>query len=167
MKNVCREILRAIHDGKLLSIEYKNKNAENSEYKLTPEQFDAVVREFQFDATSTRSGRTIKQICLNVLSINTKKGLYPLAYRKVYLDIKQRKFSSDAEITICKECTIDGSKQSIRAFLDADDLELLDDFDNNCEGIKDRIIENNPNMSGGVDDNPYLMGLSVQMDIIN
>lgn len=97
MKNVCREILRAIHDGKLLSIEYKNKNAENSEYKLTP---------------------------------------------------------------------IDGSKQSIRAFLDADDLELLDDFDNNRERIKDRIIENNPNMSGGVDDNPYLMGLSVQMDII-
>lgn len=270
MKNVCREILRAIHDGKLLSIEYKNKNAENTrywigiknidakrntlivdgmhltqhtikeltvyvdsitsaaviegslypvnqrlivdialhphkydalfsnvvnikilnyladcnrldctpyrcdysllekfdeecmssgEYKLTPEQFDAVVREFQFDATSTRSGRTIKQICLNVLSINTKKGLYPLAYRKVYLDIKQRKFTSDAEITICKECAIDGSKQSIRAFLDADDLELLDDFDNNRERIKDRIIENNPNMSGGVDDNPYLMAL--------
>ncbi len=69
MKNVCREILRAIHDGKLLSIEYKNKNAENSEYKLTP---------------------------------------------------------------------IDGSKQSIRAFLDADDIWRPDKLEKELEFMEEK-----------------------------
>lgn len=76
---------------------------------------------------------------MNVLSIYTKKGLYVLAYRKLELDVKYRKLVPVEEITICTEFTIDGSKESIRKYLDADDYELLADFENNGETIKDHI----------------------------
>lgn len=68
---------------------------------------------------------------MNVLSIHTKKGLYVLAYRKLQLDVKNRVLRPDDEITVCIEYTIDGVKESARKFLDADDFELLKDFEKN------------------------------------
>ncbi|MCH5161869.1 MAG: DUF2726 domain-containing protein [Clostridiales bacterium] len=134
-------------------------------YKLSDEQFGAIVQEFQYKATVKKSIKTIKQLCINVLSVNTKKGLYVLAYRKLNLDVVSHELIPDANVTICKEFTIDGEKQSIRMFLDADDAGLLDDFDANREEIKDKIIENNPNMQGCVDDNPYLMAVETRITV--
>lgn len=67
------------------------------------------------------------------------------------------------EITICTEFTIDGTQQSIRKFLDADDYELLNDFEKNAEIIKNRITESNKQIKG-VDDMPYL--IAIGRDII-
>ena len=134
-------------------------------YKLTNEQFEFIVREFQYNATSKKSINTLKQLCINVLGINTKKGLYTLAYRRLNLDVVSRELRPDEQVTICKEFTIDGEKQSIRMFLDADDCVLLDDFDKNRELIKDKITENNPDMKGHVDDIPYLMAIEIHMAV--
>lgn len=134
-------------------------------YKLTNEQFEAIVREFQYKATAKQSMKYIKQLCINVLSVSTKKGLYVLAYRKLNLDVVARELVPDERSTICKEFTIDGEKQSIRMFLDADDAALLDNFDENREIIKDRIAENNPNLKGSVDDNPYIMAVEMRVAV--
>ena len=99
---------------------------------------------------------------MNVLSINTKRGLYVLAYRKLQLDVKRRALRPDDEITICVEYTINGEKESVRKFLDADDFELLKDFEKNQEKIKDCIAKSNSNIS--VDDMPYMIGLG--MDVV-
>ena len=48
---------------------------------------------------------------------------------------------------------------SIHYFLDADELLLVDNFEQNSEKIKDLITKNNPEY-GGVDDMPYVMALS-------
>lgn len=132
-------------------------------YKLSDAQFEAIVREFQYKASSDKGVGGIKRLCINVLSVNTKKGLHVLAYRRLNLNIVTRELMPDPDVTICKEFTVDGEKQSIGRFLDADDCELLNDFDTNRELIKDRIIENNPNMRGGVDDNPYLMSVATRV----
>ena len=83
-----------------------------------------------------------------------------LAYRKLNLDVKQKVMRPAEDITICTEFTIDGIKEHIRKFLDADEYELLEDFEGNQEKIKDCITAHgNP-----VDDMPYIIGLG--MDIV-
>ncbi|MGN0334380.1 MAG: AAA domain-containing protein [Lachnospiraceae bacterium] len=135
-------------------------------YQLSPEQFQTIVKNFQYHVEKEQrpDGRLrIRQLAVNVLSIHTSKGLYVLAYRKLNLDVKQRTLKPDKEITVCTEFTLDGTKQSIRRFLDADEYGLLGDFENHQEKIKDCIMKRMPRQSSTVDDMPYIIGLG--MDI--
>lgn len=138
-------------------------NGEN--YPLSDEQFKAIVKNFQYKAEKDNclNGRLVmQQLGMNVLSIHTKRGLYVLAYRKLQLDVKSKVLRPDDEITICTEYTIDGAKESARKFLDADDFELLNDFEKNQEKIKDCITGSSASVN--VDDMPYIIGLG--MDIV-
>ncbi len=131
-------------------------------YELDQEQFQAIVNNFQYQADEERrsdGGLRIKQLAMNVLSIHTAKGLYVLAYRRLNLDVKKRVLKPDREITICTEFTIDGTKQSIRRFIDGDEYELLNDFEANQEKIKDCIAGRLPKYGSSVDDLPYMIGL--------
>lgn len=127
-------------------------------YFLNEEQFKAIVDQFQTKMKEKSLNHRIKQLCLNVLSIHTKKGLYVLAYRKLSLDVKQRLLIPDEDITICNEFTVDGVKQSVRKFLDADDYILLESFEENQEIIKDRITRGNQDIIQ-VDDMPYIIAI--------
>ncbi len=127
---------------------------------LSDEQFRNIVRNFQYDSEHAQkdSGIKLKQLVMNVLSIHTQRGLYVLAYRRLSLDVKKRILRQDDEITICTEFTLDGTKESIRKYLDADDYELLDDFNKNQERIKD-IISHKSQYVMAVDDMPYIIGI--------
>lgn len=133
------------------------------DYHLTTEQFQEIVTSFQYGGTNNSTNKRIKQLALNVLSVPVKQGLYVLAYKEIRLDVKGKCLKPSEEISICTEFTIDGSCQSIRKFLDADDYELLNDFEKNAEIIKDRITESNEQIKG-VDDMPYL--IAIGRDII-
>lgn len=133
------------------------------DYKLSEKQFMEIVKNFQYSAVKKNNNYCIKCLAVNVMSINTKQGLYVLAYKKLNLDVEERILRQEKEITICTEFSIDGNKQSIRKFLDAEDYELLEDFENNVELIKDKITMTNQHING-VDDMPYM--LAIGMDII-
>ena len=135
-------------------------------YQLSNIQFKQIVRNFQKKANNNNKNK-IKQLCVNELSINTKKGLYVLAYKRLSFNVGSRTLQADDTITICMEFTIDGTKQSIRQFLDEEDYYLLDDFEKNREIIKDRIANSNPGIS--VDDMPYIiaMGFDIILDLEN
>ena len=126
-------------------------------YDLSPEQFREIVANFQYGAKKTFTTR-IKQLALNVMSVHTRQGLYVLAYRLLRLDVKQRTLRQEEEISINTEFTINGSKQSIRRFLDAEDYALLEHFEENVEKIKDKITRSNRQISG-VDDMPYMIAI--------
>lgn len=127
---------------------------------LDEEQFREIVKTFQYRSVSPRDQPKLKmkQLGLNLVSINTQEGLYVLAYQPLVLDVKERTLRAKDEPVICKEFTINGSKQSIRQFLDADDLWLLEDLSNNLEAIRERITKFNPSIRG-VDDMPYLLAI--------
>ena len=55
------------------------------------------------------------------------------------LDVKNKAFKPDEDITICTQFTIGGEQESIRRNLDADEYELLSDFEKNLEKIKDDV----------------------------
>lgn len=136
--------------------------------KLTPEgyildkaQFKQIVDNFQYKSTNNQNKNNIQQLCVNILSVNTPKGLYVLAYKKLNLDVKQRMLTPHDEITVCKEFTIAGEKQSIRQFLDAEDYYLLDNFEENQELIKDKVTSSNKHFNG-VDDMPYIIAVGIK-----
>ena len=108
----------------------------------------------------------MQQLAMNVLSLHTKKGLYVLAYRKLYLDVRARSLVPAKEITVCREFTVDGERLSIRKFMDPGDYELLDGFEANQEIIKDRITAYSRQIQG-VDDMPYLIAIEgrIQADL--
>jgi len=64
---------------------------------------------------------------------------------------------------VCTQFSIDGKQENARKFLDADEYELLEDFEKNLEKIKDAITEHGGNKSI-VDDMPYVIGLG--MDVV-
>lgn len=127
-------------------------------YNLSPEQFQEIVRNFQYHSQNNTMVQRIKQLALNVLSINTRQGLYVLAYKALRLDVKHKALRPEEEISICTEYSINGNKQSIRKFLDAEDYTLLEDVEANLEIIKDRITKSNRQING-VDDMPYMIAI--------
>lgn len=134
----------------------------NGNYKLSREQFRQIVTKFQYGAKDDVSNKTVKQLAMNVLSIHTPKGLYVLAYRKMRLDVLSHTLRQDEEITVCTEFALERNKPeaklSIHKFLDADDYELINEFEKNQEVIKDKITRGNPQIKG-VDDMPYLIAI--------
>ncbi len=124
--------------------------------KLTDKQFDQIVNGFQKKAGSkNKFNMEMLQLGMNLLSINHSRGIYVLAYQLLKLDVKEKRLKADGDIVICSEFTVDGEKQSVRQFIDAEDLYLLNDFSKNAETIRDLISENDPNCI--VDDLPYLI----------
>lgn len=134
------------------------EQVESGVYHLKSEQYRDIIRRFQYRRTQEKEKKTKKlhQLCMNLLSIPTSRGMYVLAYRKMNFDVRRRRLVADEEVTICREFTLDGELQSIRRFLPEEYEELLEDFERNQEEIKDRITQNNPQIKG-VDDRPYLL----------
>ena len=135
--------------------------AQQDTLPLTDDQFRALVQRFQRRAEDAQTGAarpSLPQLGLNLISIDTRQGLYLLAYRPLRLDVKHRMLRAEPDPVICREFTVNGSKLSIHQFLDADDYALLDDFMKHLETIKDRITRGNPQVRG-VDDMPYLVAV--------
>lgn len=144
-----------------------NGPKEKNVYILSDEQFRAIIKDFtnktEKKKLTSASKLRIQNLAMNVLSINTKRGLFVLAYRLLNLDVKNKVLVPSPDITICTEFQIDGSsKDSIRRYLDAEDYDLLADYDANEERIKNAITKSNKNVI--VDDMPYVIGIG--FDII-
>lgn len=138
---------------------------EGEGYQLNAEQFQTIVRNFQnrSEERERRDGKlSIQQLAMNVLSIHTSRGLYVLAYRRLRLDVKRKVLRPDDDITVCTEYSYGEIKENIRKYLDAEEYDLLKDFEKNQEKIKDCVTRHTRQVMG-VDDMPYIIGLG--MDI--
>lgn len=127
---------------------------------LTEEQFGSIVQNFQRRSERQTEGKPVQinQLALNLLSVETPRGLYVLAYRPLALDVKNRALRLTDEVVVCREFTLDGVKISAHSFLDAEDYALLDDFKANAERIKDCITRTSCRRHG-VNDMPYLVAI--------
>jgi len=136
----------------------------DGKHPLTDEQYGDIVKAFQYEINDTNGKVHVKQLGLNVISINCREGLYILAYRKLRLDVKNRCMCADKSITYHREFTVNGEKLSISRFMEVDDLDLLDDPGTNIELIKDYITRNNPQIKG-VNDLPYVFAIGMNLAI--
>lgn len=145
-----------------ISIKPENDSDEVGLYSLSDEQFKLIVKDFTNKTNKEKRNESnnirMQKLAINVLSINTKKGLYVLAFRALKLDVVNRVLRPSKEVTVCTEFQIDSStKESVRKYIDAEDYDLLADFDSNIERIKDAISKSNRKVL--VDDMPYLIGI--------
>lgn len=139
---------------------------------LSDEQFAQIVRAFQLEARNANKSK-IRRLAMNALSVTTSRGLYLLAYKKLSFDVKHHTLHQDDETTVCTEFSIDSTngkkKESVRRFLDAQDYELLFDFEANQELIKDKIAQwvDRTGQRIFVDDRPYMIavGSDVPLDL--
>lgn len=156
------ELLRLFDEDKL-----KEQTFVQGVYPLSQEQYGALIRQFTVNLSQKNKMRNI-ELGLNILSVHMpkQKGLYVLAYRRLLFDIRNQCLRPDDDIIICYEYEILEQKQSIRQFLNEEDYELLEHFEQNQEVIKDRITENNQWIKG-VDDMPYIIaiGRNVKIDL--
>ncbi|MEA5061481.1 MAG: AAA domain-containing protein [Erysipelotrichaceae bacterium] len=131
--------------------------------KLSETQFKEIASKYRYREEKNDLNKIVQEICMNILSIETPKGLYVLAYRKLNLDIETRMLTPDENITINYEFIFDindvKSKASISQFLSEEDQYLLEDFDANRKEIRERIEKDNPEKLN-ISDNPYIIYLS-------
>ncbi len=152
-------------DYKLVSY-LDNSQLKGNYYALSDQQFSQIVDYFQIrdEKKKQQKQRYFQQLAMNLLSIFTDKGLYVLAYRVLNLDVKKKCLRPDDNITICTDFLVDGSQsESIRKYLDADDYDLLHDFKQNQEIIKDCITRSNPGIK--VDDIPHIIGIGRNINL--
>ena len=136
----------------------------NGIYQLDEDQFKLIVNSFKriSEIKKERNINTVVQLALNVLSVYTSKGLYVLVYKEVKFDIIKKTLFAAEELTICTEFSPDGTnKQSIQNFLDLEEIEMLNFYDQNqeiSEFIKDSITAHLKNHQA-VDDRPYFISI--------
>lgn len=127
-------------------------------YELSESQFQELVSFFRNELGQDRAFRKTLEFALNQLAINTEKGLYVLAYRRLFLDIKNKRLVPAKEITLNWEFKIEGGLYRVSQFLAEDDQHLLDDFEKNQKTITDKIHEYTEGRAR-VDDFPHVFSL--------
>ena len=135
-------------------------NKSGEVFKLSDKQFQDIVRSFNIKVkpNSNIGAYAFRKIGLNILSVNTSKGLYVLAYKELRLDVMHGCLRPASGVSVCHEYTVNGKTVSAHRFLDADDYELMGDFEKNREIIKDKIMHNLVR-GQSVDDMPHLIEL--------
>ena len=128
---------------------------ENSEYKLSEEQFAILANNafFQEENKKNKKDKGLEKfentLACNMLSITTKKGLFILAYRNLDLDISKKVLRASSELIINKEFNYDPDSkdvkniESICRYLPEEEYHLLDDAEINLKRIVDVIHEYN------------------------
>lgn len=93
---------------------------ENEEFQLTEEQFKILANNafFQEEKKKNKAEKGNEKfentLACNVLSINTKKGLFVLAYRNLDLDISKRVLRASKSLIFNKEFSYDSNTKDIK-----------------------------------------------------
>lgn len=107
----------------------------NNEYKLSEEQFKVLATKafFQDEKKNKDQNKFENTLVCNMLSIETKKGLYLLAYKELDLDIETKVLRTKNNIMFNKEFSYDINNQdtkyieSIYKFIPEEEYHLIDD----------------------------------------
>lgn len=142
-------------------------------YKLDEEQFAQTVRIMNEDDEDQKDSRLHVDLAMNVLSINSsRKGVYPLAYRKVYLDIMGHALRLDDHVTVCSELRAQSpdtgnddrmnkkERLSIYYFLNEDEYHLIENYEENQKLIAETIAKNLEKRDGIIDEHPYFININ-------
>lgn len=133
-----------------------DEKLEEGALPLDDAQYAQIVKGFLKEVNDESMNRlSFKQFGMNLLSAATSRGMYLLAYLPLRLNVKRRTLCAVDAPVICTQNTMNGTKQSVRSFMNPEDLYLLDNFRNNAEAVREAIVRANPGII--VDDMPYVM----------
>ncbi|PKK95061.1 MAG: DNA helicase, partial [Tenericutes bacterium HGW-Tenericutes-5] len=132
---------------------------EIKEYKLSQNQFESFSKAFQYNLEKEIGHGYQVILGLNILSIKDSKGLYVLAYKELFLDVRAKTLVPSNEIKVNKEF-IDGvEKYSLARCLPEEEYYLVDNFEKNRKKII-HIIEKYYKNPTDITDSPFLIEIS-------
>lgn len=156
---------------------------ENEKFYLSDEQFEILATNAFFQNDKKKRNKEIElekfenTLACNVLSINTEKGLYVLAYRDLDLDIQQKILRVHPDLRINKEFSYDSNSshvkniESIYKYMPEEEYYLLDDAAQNMRTIVDVIHEYNKTKYSTyhnevkTDQRPFIINLGKKLTI--
>jgi len=136
--------------------------------KLTDEQMHHMVRRVQ-TINSLKSKHQVygrkHELALNDLSIHTNKGLFVVAYYKVFFDPKHETIRL-SDSPILNEAFLNDTEwtHSLRSYLDMDADTFLREYAKDKKAYRD-ILQRNLNHSEQLDERPYIMGIARNVQI--
>lgn len=143
----------------------------NQDFCLSEGQFRQITEYFCHQIGKMSSvGKNSFQLCLNILSVHTKKGLYVLAYKELLFDVEKRTLRQNNEVIFNKTFEFSEEKnerivtENINRFINADEFYLLEDFEKNAEDIKN-LLQKRIKESEKIDDCPYFLCLNRAVNV--
>ena len=133
----------------------------DGQFKLNGEQFKKLVKKL---SSKTDNTSVFETLAVNIVSINTRQGLYVVAYRPLVLDVETRVLTPSKNIIVNKRFVLNDSNGqpvneiSAYRYLDEEDYHLLDEIDVTKEQLKDALDKNV--RPGQIDDAPHIFSLA-------
>lgn len=131
------------------------------QYTLSLQQFKKITKKLSLNKDDYY---ILDSLVMNEVSINTKKGLYVIAYRPLVLDVENRVLTASKRIMINRrfifkdESGKPENEISAYQFLNEEDYYLLDDIDVTIDELKDALAKN---VDGSkVDSSPHILSLA-------
>ncbi len=152
-------------------------------YHLNEEQFKILAdnnfykEERKKAKKDSNKNRCDDFLCMNIISVTTKKGLYVLAYRDLLLNIKDKTLEPNTNIRINKEFIFsadDGSissTESIYKYLPEEEYELINEENIDTIKLLDVLHKYNDTRNSTYaketkfDNRPFIIGLSKRYTI--
>lgn len=134
----------------------------NPSFKLSYENFEKAVKELknQIKLDKQKEKQEKIKLALNILSINKKNVLYPIVYKEVLLNIKEKKFELAPNYSFNTEI-IDkyGNKKNLGQYLDYNYQIFVDNYASDPKRYTEDIVTN-LSKDEVLDEMPYFYKLS-------
>lgn len=135
----------SIHDYRMVS-GIDSDVAKGKEYQLSDEKFHEFVIQLKryLKGSRQKSGQKIRKLAINILAIHSPKGLYPIVYRDLLLNVKKKtliinafnsfniKISENDVAKFQLSRYFDGSINDFISGFDEHKLEYIDNLKSNC-----------------------------------
>lgn len=131
---------------------------ENDYYDLTDTQFRSIASSFQNRLNTKSKYFNYTELGLNVLSVSLPKNkLYVLAYKKLDLDVENKRLVIDKELVVNREFIDDDKRFSILKYISEDSSYLIDDFEDNLEDIIKEMTTYGEVNQTNITDSPFVI----------
>ena len=140
--------------------------SKSGKYSLSLTQIDEMIKQIKKQSKKFSELGSIRfyELVLNILSIKTYKGLFVIAYKKVYYDPETESLILNKEINYNSEFLIEGEKHSLYTYLDNDVLDFQQNYQSNKKEYHNRICER-LRRNETIDEWPYLIELVRDINI--
>lgn len=131
---------------------------ENEHYDLSEKQFRSIASSFQNRLNTKSKYFNYTELGLNVLSISLPKNkLYVLAYKKLELDIENKRLVINDEVVVNREFIDDERRFSILKYIPEDSFYLIDNFEENILNTIQEMTSYGEVNETNITDSPFVI----------
>ncbi len=135
-------------------------------FQLTEEEFLKIVKDLHkyLRLRNRLQKQQVLKLAMNLLSIANPQGLFPIVYRDVQLDIRNRKLVLSAMLSFHTRVIRNDQEASLQRYLDVDPAYFMEHFEQNRMAFTQEI-QSNLRWNETLDERPYLFEIQQTIGI--